>query len=328
MSETWSELSSGYWGNPELSKKELAIAYRMMRLADAVTPSSEYALGKQSGDKVAWRLVGRITQSGTTPILETQKVPFGKPTEYTATSTVYRYAFAIATTALRKDLDRINVDEVNIRTLREHLARTYNALIYAALVAGRSFAYVATGSVSSPTNTFTTTGTPSGTLNRRFIRYDIVKLARYAEQYNIPPADGEGYIMFVSPSIKEDIMLDTAVNGFIDVKKYASGGAEGVMNGEIGSAGGIRFVVDNDAMNVSGTSEGMGTGSAFGTGFFLGENAIKDVVVYPPHFRLNMNLSNDFNNQAGICWQGLQTWACEWNYTSHGQGQIIHYTTA
>jgi len=332
MSQLWSEISGTIFGNPELSKQQLAIAYRSMRLADVVTPSKEYFLNKQSGQSVGWRLVGRIAGLATTALLETQKVPFAKPPEFTVSATVSRYALAIATFGVRKDLDRINVDEANIRTLRDNLARTYNRLIYNALVAGRSFAYVATGTVASPTLNFTTSGTPSGNAARRFIRFDVVKLGRLAVQYNIPPMDGQNYAMFTSPSMKEDLELDTAVNGFVDVKKYANSGAEGLMNGEIGSAGGIRFVVDNDAMNVNLVSENIGVGATtnvgFGSGFLCGADALKEAVVQPPHFRVNTNISSDFNNQMGVCWQGLQTWLAEWNFTAHGQGAIIHYTTA
>lgn len=335
MSQQWTDLSSGTWGNPELSKQQLAVAYKKMRLGDAVTPAKEYALNKQNGDKVAWRILGRIANRATAAINENQKVPFGKPAEYTATATVTRWALGIATTGVRRDVDRINVDEMNIRALRDHMARTHNMRIYNQLYAGRSFAYVATGTVSSPTNTFTTTGTPSGTAARNFIMYDVRKLARYADAYNIPPFDGENYVMFISPSIKENLLLDTATNGFIDIKKYTSGGAEGALNGEIGMAGGIRFVVDNDAMNQTVTtdgatviSEGIGSGSAFGSGFFCGADPVKEVVVYPPHFRVQENLSSDFGNQHGVCWQSLMAYCTEKNYTSHGEGTIIHYYTA
>lgn len=328
MSKTWAEISGGIYGNPELSKQELAIAYRRMKLADAVTPSKEFAIGKRSGDKVGWRLLGRISALATTALTENQKVPFAKAPEYTATATVSRYALAIATTSVRKDVDRIDVDEANIRVLRDNMARTHNYLIWAALVAGRSFCYVATGTASSPTNSFTTNGTPSGTAARGIQLYDIRQMQFRADQYNIPPADGENYYLYVSPSVKQAFLLDTGSNGFVDVSKYASGGAEGILNGEIGRVGQCRVVMDNDAMNQAGVSEGIGTGSAFGTAFMLGEDAVKEVMVYPPHFRLNMNISNDFQNQAGVAWQSLLTYAVEWNYTTHGQGSIIHYVTA
>ena len=51
-------------------------------------------------------------------------------------------------------------------------------------------------------------------------------------------------------------------------------------------------------------------------------------VVYPPHFRVQENLSSDFGNQHGVCWQSLMAYCTEKNYTSHGEGTIIHYYTA
>jgi N4-gp56 family major capsid protein len=325
MSQTWAEISGTTYGNPELSKKELAIAYKQMRLADAVTPSKEYAIGKKSGQSVAWRILGRISTLATTALTENQKVPFSKAPEYTATATVARYAMAIATTSVRKDMDRIDVDEANIRVLRDHLARTHNYLIWSALKVGRSFSYVPTGTASAPTRSFNATSTmPSVDAARGLQLWDFRTIATHCDIYNVPPADGETYWAFCSPSVKQAILLDTGANGYVDVAKYSSGGAEGVLNGEIGRVGQMRIVMDNDAMNQSAVSEGIGTGAAFGSMFVLGEEACKEVSVYPPHFRLNMNISNDFQNQAGVCWQSLLTYAVEKSYATHGEGSILH----
>lgn len=329
MSQNWTaDVSGTNYGNPELSKQELTLAYKQMRLVDAVTPAKEYALGKQSGDKVAWRILGRISGVATTALAEYQKVPFAKPPEYHASATVSRYATAIAVTQLRRDLDRIDVDEANIRVLRDHLARTHNRLIWTALKNGRSFSYVPTGSASSPTHAFAATSSmPANDAARNPLLFDFRKIARYFETYNVPTADGEGYFCFCSPIFKEGVLSDTGANGFVDVKKYASGGAEGILNGEIGTVHGFRLVMDNDAMNQSGVSEGIGSGSVFGTAFFLGADACKEVSVYPPHFRLKTDLSNDFNNQSGVAWQSLLTYAVEKSYASHGEGSILHFAS-
>lgn len=320
--ESWQEITGSIYGNPELSKKARLIARKSTRLMEAVDPPEEFALGKKSGDTVGFRLVGRLTDDSTTALGEFQKLPLTKPPIYHATGSVNRYGLAIAWTGSRADLDRLDVEDMNINVLKDQLALTINKLISTTLVAGRSYTYVAQ---TASTFTWATDGTVAQTAAIAFSRFHATKVVLKATQVNMPPADGQNYFFFCSPEIEADLLNDVSGNGYVDVAKYASGGAEGVLNGEVGRVGRLRLIVDNDSNSVA---QGIGSGSAFGSGFILGAEAIRSIMVYPPEFRVNTNLGNDFGNQSGIAWQTLEGWKVPWNYTTHGQGSVIHYTSA
>lgn len=322
MPQTWNTIEGTIYGNPELSKSARIIAHKLMTLLDAVDPAGEFNLGKKSGDKVGFRLVGRLSTLATTPLPETDTVPFQKPPIYHGTGQVNRYATAIPWTGVRDDLDRLDTEDTNIVTLRDHSARTHNKLINDVLVAGRSFTYVATGTAGSPTNAFLTDATVAATSTRNFQLYDARKLKYYATKYNIPPADGRNYFFYGSPQVEDGLNSDVQDQGWVDVQKYAPSGAEGALQGEIGRIQRMRFAIDNDVIADDAGSNNLGSG------FLLGEEACREMMVYPSHFRVNLNLGGDFANQQAICWQSLLGYKVVWNYTSHGQGSIIHFTSA
>lgn len=318
MTQSWSTIEGSIYGNAELSKKARMIAHKQMSLLDIVEPAGEFKLGRKSGDKIGFRLVGRISTLATTPLPETTTVPFGKPPVYHGTSQVNRYAYAVPWTGTRQDLDRIDVEETTIRSLRDHSARTHNKLIYDVLVAGRSYTYVMTNTASSPTHAWLADGTVAGTATRQLQLYDLRKIKYRAKTVNMPPADGKNYFLYGSPLIEDGVNSDVQDQGFVDVSKYAPSGAEGALQGEIGKIQGIRIACDNDVI----------PDETYGSGFVVGEEACKEVMVYPSHFRANMNLGGDFGNQQGICWQSLLGYKVVWNHTTHGQGSVIHITTA
>lgn len=320
MSELWSSIEGSIYGNPELSKQSRLIAMKQMMLIDAVDPAGEFALNKKSGDKVGFRLTGRISDTSETPLGESQKIPFGKPPIYHGTGQVFRYGFAIPWTGQRADLDRLDVENTNIRTLREHAARTINKLIYDVLVAGRSFTYVAK---TSSTYAWKDDGSVADAAVADFSLFHLRKMKLMAKKRNIPTADGKNHFLYGSPRMEDGLLNDTGANGFVDVSKYASGGAEGILAGEIGKIAGTRIVIDNDVL-----PDDIGTGSVYGSGFMLGEEAAKEMMVYPVHFRANMNLGGDFGNQQALAWQCMLGYKSIWNYTSHGQGSIVHYTSS
>lgn len=317
--KNWTAISSTIYGQPELSSQARMINELVTKLLDLVDPSDEFFIGKKSGDSVGFRLVGRISGTADTPIGEFDPVPFMDPPEYVGTGTVDRYAHAIAWTGERADLDRLDNEDTYIKALREHNSRTVNKLIYNALVAGRSFGYVP---LTATTANFTTDGTLTGANASPLSFWHMQNITKNLIKRNVPFFDGENYLAALSTTAKFNIAMDTQSGGWIDVKKYASSGAEGVLKNEVGSVGQIRCILDNDVLN-----DGIGTGSAFGSGFVVGDEAVKEMQVYPMHFRYNDNLGGDFGNQAGIAWQMLLGYKACWNYTSHGQGSICHIAT-
>jgi hypothetical protein len=321
MSKAWADLGGSVYVNPELSKENRLLSDYMLPLADLVEPAGEFNIGKNSGDRVSMRVTGRISGTADAALLEFQKIPLSKPPEYDVTAQVYRRGMGIAWTGVREDLDRLNVKDSNVKVLREHYNRTRNKVINDVLVAGRSFCYTA---LTASTANFTTNGTPTGTAAIAFSLWHAHNLNKFCRKYNIAPADGDTYVFVVSPTVEANILQDSGANGFVDVKKYIPGGAADALHGEIGRIGRLRVVVENKDI-----TDGIGTGSAFGSGFVLGYGACRQVLgPYDMHLRVNMNIGHDFGNQNGIAWQSFEGYKVPLNYTTHGEGAVIHYTTA
>lgn len=320
MSMSWSEIESGILGNPELSDEARFIATKMMKLYELVTPATDFALGKKSGDTVGFELVGRIAGTSETPLSEFQKIPMGTLPRYEATGQVYQRGISLPWTQLREDLDRITVEDKVVHALKEHSARTHNKVIYDALVSGRSFTYVATGAA---TKAFLTTGSVAATAAAAYTAYHARQIRLQMKKYNMPPADGTNYHAVVSPTMYMNLFDDVGVNGWVDVKKYAAGGADGVLNGEVGMYQNTRYIEDNDAL-----PDAIGTGSAYGSGFFAGYDACREISVYPMQLVYNGNLGGDFGRQKAMAWVSLIGMKVPWIYNSHGQGSLLHYTSA
>lgn len=315
---SWAEVDATTYGNPELSTKARFISDYEMALFDAVTPGEDFYLGKQSGDSVAFRLYGRISGTGTTPLTEFQKVPMTSIPSYVGSATVYRRGIAVPWTGLREDLDRLDTESSVVWGLRDHSARTHNELIYNELVASRSWCYNAT---TSSTYGFQETS-PAGAAGAAFSLFHARKIALQLSKQNVPFADGKMYHAFISPTMHNNLFDDTGANGFVDVAKYANAGADGILNGEVGKLMNVRYSVDNHII-----PDAIGTGSAFGSGFFLGFDAVREVIVYPMQLLANMNLGGDFGQQKAIAWLSLLAYKVAWIKASHGQGTVVHYTS-
>ena len=322
MAHTWAEITSSIYGNPELSKQARMSPNFMMVMREAVDPAKEFAIGKRSGDKVGFRLYGRVAVGVADVALpETEKVPFGTVPSFHGTGQVDRRAFAVPWTGTREDLDRLDHESAVIAALKEHAAKVEDKVIYDKLVSARSFTYVA---LTASTFNFDTDGSPTGTAAIAFSLFHLRKLKLKATQYNIPSFDGQNWLFIGSPTIEDGLNGDVAAQGWVDVKKYSPSGAEGALMGEIGMAQRCRFLINNAPH----FADNIGTGSAFGSGFLIGEDAIHEIMVYPIEFRANMNVGDDFGNQKALAWQSMMGWVVPWDYTLHADARYIHYTTA
>lgn len=313
MAHAWADISGGYYGNEELSQKMRVQATLQMKLFDIVEPGDDLYLGKKSGDSVAFALFGRIASLATTALNEYQKMPITVVPRYEATATVARYGNAVSWTGVREDLDRLDVEDTTVWALKENAAQTENSLIRTALVAGRSFRYAP---LTASTYGFKTDGTSPGTSAAKLTRFHLNQIARKMQAYNVPTFDGTNYVAVLSTNAYWDLMDDTASQGFIDVAKYSSGGAEGILNGEIGKYGPFRFVVDNDIL---------ANGTSYGEAFFVGSEACKEILCYPTQLLANMNLYGGFGEEKAIAYAFMKAFKTVWIYSTHGQGTVLHY---
>jgi N4-gp56 family major capsid protein len=98
---------------------------------------------------------------------------------------------------------------------------------------------------------------------------------------NVSPFPDGTYHGIISPLVKRDLMSDNAAGGWIDAQRYQGVVAGGLMNGELGSYGGVRFVESSiitattqaaTAVNVTGVyTTGVFTTVAGDHGFAVGD---------------------------------------------------------
>lgn len=320
MSLNWTELGSDSYANPELSKQARMVARKASKLYEIVEPASEFSIGKKSGDKVAVKLFGRISGTAESALSEFTKVPLGDLPEYTVSITATQKGYGLPLTGTRKDLDRIDIESAIIKALQDHAARTMNKICRDALVAGRSFTYVP---LTASTYNFTTNGTPSGTAAVAFTLFHLRKMKYEAKKVNMPMFDGSNFALYASARVEDDFHQDVGANGFVDISKYDPSKVNGLLAGEVGKAGNVRVVVDNDQL-----VNNIGSGSVFGEAFLVGADTLREVLVYPMHFRSQGNLGQDFGRQFATAWLLFSGVSAVWNYTSHGQATYVHFTSA
>lgn len=323
---TWADEGGGIYANPELSMQLNFVASKESRFFDIVTDpgDNDVALGKNHGDTVGCKQWGRIIDAtATTALSETVPIPYVTIPEYTRQATVYQRGRAVAWTGQREDLSRLQVESPVVHALKEHSSRTHNKLIYDAAVASRSFTYAPT---SATAGSFRTDGTVVSTAAAKFNGYHARQITKNLRKYNTPAFDGTNYAGIISPTMKADLFDDTtAITGFVDVKKYTSE-ADGLLNGEIGTYFGVRYMEDNDVLG--GTLDAIGSGSAFGSGLFFGMDGVIQAPVYPMELRANLNVGGDFGRQKALAWISLLGYLVMWVYSTNEQGTILHYTSA
>lgn len=320
MSSTWADWGSGVYGNEELSDKGRHRAALKTRLDEATDKASDFNVGRKSGDKVTCRIYGEITEDATAPLGELHRIPMGKPAQYEVTGQIYLRGFATPWTSTLEDLDRLNVESAMVKSLSNHAAKTHNTCIFNELVSGRSFTYVPR---TATTGEFNAAGAVAHQATAPWSLWHAQNVSLELERRNVPPAEGINFFAFVSPTIWYNALQDRESGGLTDVKKYASGGAEGILNNEVGSYANARYVIDNHAI-----TDRIGAGTAYGSGFILGLEAIQELMgPFPMHFRANMNLGGNFGLQQAIAWVSFQGWKVLWNYATHGQGSVLHITS-
>ena len=104
----------------------------------------------------------------------------------------------------------------------------------------------------------------AGLLNGAFVKQIVARL----KGSNVPQfADGT-YRAIIHPSQEYDLISDTAVNGWIESRKYVDN--TNLLTGEIGMFAGVRFIVSSDAKVY--TTAGASSGNVYAA-TFLGPDA-------------------------------------------------------
>jgi len=130
--------------------------------------------------------------------------------------------------------------------------------------AATSAVFGATASATLTQNTANSAVAAAGVLSGTFVKQMVARL----KGANVPQfADGT-YRCIIHPSQEYDLISDTAVNGWIESRKYVDN--TGLLTGEIGQFAGVRFIVSSDAKVYA--TAGASSGNVYNA-LFLGPDA-------------------------------------------------------
>ena len=130
--------------------------------------------------------------------------------------------------------------------------------------AATSAIFSATASGTLTQNGANSSVAAAGILNGSFVKQIVARL----KGANVPQfADGT-YRAIIHPSQEYDLISDTAVNGWIESRKYVDN--TNLLTGEIGMFAGVRFIVSSDAKVY--TTAGASAGNVYAA-LFLGPDA-------------------------------------------------------
>ena len=127
-----------------------------------------------------------------------------------------------------------------------------------------SAVFGATGATTLTANTANSAVAAAGVLSGSFVKQMVARL----KGANVPQfADGT-YRCIIHPAQEYDLISDTAVNGWIESRKYVDN--TGLLTGEIGMFAGVRFIVSSDAKVYA--TAGASSGNVYNA-LFLGPDA-------------------------------------------------------
>ena len=159
------------------------------------------------------------------------------------------------------DLISIAAERVAYKAVRsmDHLVR--DEIFGSALT---SAVFGATGATTLTANTANSAVAAAGVLSGSFVKQMVARL----KGANVPQfADGT-YRCIIHPAQEYDLISDTAVNGWIESRKYVDN--TGLLTGEIGMFAGVRFIVSSDAKVYA--TAGASSGNVYNA-LFLGPDA-------------------------------------------------------
>lgn len=109
----------------------------------------------------------------------------------------------------------------------------------------------------------------------------------------VPEHESGSYVCVIAPTAEGDILNDTNAGSFLDIHKYTD--AAPAMNGEIGKAFGVRFMM---SQNISSTATGTLAGATVYSNKFLGQGCFGVVRLGTDNVEMKMKSAGGSENTA------------------------------
>ena len=157
------------------------------------------------------------------------------------TATVDQYGDYVELTDM---LEMTSVDPIVVeatRQLADQAGRTIDTVVRNQIMGGTNVNYCP--AVDSSGNETAVTSRHALSSAAKLRVKDVFKAAAQLKAMNAPTIDGS-YVAVIHPYVAYDLMQD-AKGQWIDIQKYTD--PKGILNGEIGTLGGVRFVQSSEA---------------------------------------------------------------------------------
>ncbi len=306
--QLWSISSlGGYFTNNQLSKRIRNAAQPMMKFRQFVDP--EGAAGKNRGDKVFFDKISNISTQGGT-LAETDTIPKRNFVIRQGTLQISEYGNSIPFTLKVQTLSDVSVSD-NIKTvLRDDLAKVLDSAVASVFTTTDYLATIVNTASTEFKINGTATTTALGNMSDKNVRDIIDKM----KVLNIPRYDGGNYISIASTN---------SIRGLYDFfePKSTQTTMKVAAAGEIGTYYGCRFVEETSFL-----SNIQGSNSIYGEAVFFGSDAVREGIAIPENIRID--IPKDFGRDQGIAWYYLGGFVETWDYSSDGEGRIIHVKSA
>jgi N4-gp56 family major capsid protein len=304
----------GNWTVPYLSERLRSVAqpfYVLRQFADV-----REAIGKGRGDTFYFDKRQNVqTQGGT--ILETQTIPETQFLTNQGTCIISEYANSIPFTAKLDALGQFSVSSEIEQALRDDQVKVLES------AAGNAFATTDYYGVCVGTSSFaiTTNGTATATATANLTGKNVRSAVDFFKKRLVPKFDGRNYVMVASTSALSGMFDDTAAGGWVTVSQYTQPFAANILNGEVGTYYGARFVEETGYL-----SNSIGNSSAYGQAVLLGGDNVIEAVSIPEEMR--MKNTSDYGRDMGMAWYALLGFKIVWNYANDGEQHIMFITSA
>jgi len=303
--------AAGLFAYPKLSNEIRMKAVPDYKFRQLVRRVSEY--GKEMGDTIYFTKASYLNDRGRA-IGERDAVPTTGLTVSRDSLTVQEFSNSLEYTRWLEDLVTLDINEVIKTALADDMARTIDEAC-GTVFRTADIVYTPTGSITTPTYSVVSTGTPTATSSRKFNVWDLDNVLDFMRTiYLMPEYGGRGYVCIASPNfirgLREDEQWQREARYYDPSMAYA---------GEIGEFRKVRFIED---VNLLDNSLPGGAGEAI----FVADDAVIEGQIYPETIEARQN--TEYGRVKALRWVWGGGFKKTWDYATDGQARLLRVYSA
>ncbi len=315
MSQVYSvNTLGGNWSNPYLTDRLRQVSqpeFRIRQFADV-----REGIGLKRGDTFLFDKRQNVSSQGGT-LSETATIPETNFVTNQGTGVVTEYGNAVGYTAKLNSLGQFDVPSNTEQALKDDMVKVLESAV------GDVFAATEYIGVCETTASFaiTTNGTATATATADLTGSNVRTAVDFFKRNLVPKFDGQNFVMVVSVNARSGMFDDVAAGGWSDITKYTDLAINNLLNGEVGTYYGARFVEETGFL-----SNIVGNGATHGQSILIGGDNIIESVVEPEQIRVKE--SADFGRDMGLAWYFLGGWTRVWDFAVDGEQHVMFITSA